>query len=62
MILDNAFVAHRPGIKTKSTNFRPEWSNLDEQKRAIETEYKQETMLVYGHRPGCCVSVVPCLK
>ncbi len=60
MILDNAFLVHRPGIKTKKTNYRPKWAPLKQQTYAIEKNYAKEIVSMFGNRPGCCATINYC--
>ena len=52
MILDNAFLVHRPGIKKKK---RPKKSSLAirRQNKLIGTRVMNEIIKIYGKRRGC---------
>ena len=50
MVLDNAFLIHRPGIKTRSsTNSRLERKQQSVIKKSVVPELKR----IYGVREGC---------
>ena len=50
MVLDNAFLIHRPGIKTKSSgNARLERKQQSVIRRSVVPELKR----IYGVREGC---------
>jgi len=51
LILDNAFLIHRPGIKTKADIRRPPEEKT--QARFIRTVIKKEYDKVYGKRKTC---------
>ena len=53
-ILDNAFLIHRPGIKTRTENVKATPSGkVIKQKHLIKTKIVPELNLVYGNRDGC---------
>jgi N-acetyllactosaminide beta-1,3-N-acetylglucosaminyltransferase len=54
MIMDNAFLVHRPGIKKKKRNKKPTLA-IRRQNRLLTSKIQREITQTYGKRPGCYI-------
>lgn len=55
MVLDNAFVIHRPGIKKKKVQMQKFGNIILETNKLIKSDIKPQLELMYGKRRGCFV-------
>lgn len=55
MVLDNAFVIHKPGIKKKKVQMQKYGNIILETNKLIKSDIKPQLELMYGKRRGCFV-------
>lgn len=55
MVLDNAFIIHKPGIKKKKVQMQIYVDVIAHSNKLIKTEIKPQLELMYGKRRGCFV-------
>lgn len=55
MVLDNAFIIHKPGIKKKKVQMQIYRDVIKDTNQLIKTDIKPQLELMYGKRTGCFV-------
>lgn len=55
MVLDNAFIIHKPGIKKKKVQMQIHGDVIKETNKVIKNDIKPQLELMYGKRRGCFV-------
>lgn len=55
MVLDNAFIIHKPGIKKKKVQMVMHTDIIARTQKLIRTSIKPQLEILYGKRRGCFV-------